>query len=119
VFSSWQLYACAVTGILSTWLLENAYQAGPLTAAQPGIALMDPLAATTWGVAVFGEQIRSGWALGLAAVAVAAVAAGAFFLVRSPRLQALQKSGRGQASEGQAGDPGGRRAAAPRHGIAD
>jgi hypothetical protein len=114
VFSSWQLYACAVTGILSTWLLENAYQAGPLTAAQPGITLMDPLAATTWGVAVFGEQIRGGWALGLAA-AVAAVAAGAFFLVRSPRLQALQKSGRGQASEGQPG----RRAAAPRHRTAD
>jgi hypothetical protein len=33
VFSSWQLYACATTGILSTWLLENSYQAGPLAAA--------------------------------------------------------------------------------------
>jgi drug/metabolite transporter (DMT)-like permease len=119
VFSSWQLCACAVTGILSTWLLENAYQTGPLTAAQPGITLMDPLVATTWGVVVFGEQIRSGWALGLAAVAVAAVAAGAYFLVRSPRLQALQKSGRGQASEGQVGDPAGRRGATPRHRTAD
>jgi hypothetical protein len=80
---------------------------------------MDPLAATTWGVAVFGEQIRDGWPLGLAAVAVAAVAAGAFFLVRSPRLRALQNSGRGQASAGQDGDTGGRRVAAPRHRTAD
>ena len=31
-------------------LLENAYHAGPLSAAQPGITLADPLAATTWGV---------------------------------------------------------------------
>jgi hypothetical protein len=36
VFSSWQLCACAATGILSTWPLQTAYLLGPLTAAQPG-----------------------------------------------------------------------------------
>ena len=50
MISSWQLYAAAVAGIVSFWLLENASHAGPLAAAQPGITLAGPLVATTWGV---------------------------------------------------------------------
>jgi drug/metabolite transporter (DMT)-like permease len=64
VFSSWQLYACMTTGALSAWLLENAYQAGPLAASQPGITLVDPVISTVWGVAVFGEQVKPGPAAG-------------------------------------------------------
>ena len=41
-------------------LLENAYHAGPLAAAQPGITLADPLVATTWGGFVFGEHVPTG-----------------------------------------------------------
>ena len=93
VISSWQLYACAAAGIASLWLLENAYHAGPLSAAQPGISLADPLAATTWGVFVFGEGVRTGPVLFLLALPAAAVIAGAAALIRSPRLQALQAGG--------------------------
>jgi len=93
VISSWQLYACAAAGIVSFWLLENAYHAGPLAAAQPGITLADPLVATTWAVFVFGEPVRTGSVL---APPAAALIAGAAALIRSPRLQALQAGGTGR-----------------------
>jgi hypothetical protein len=95
VISSWQLYAAGTAGIVSFWLLENAYHAGPLAAAQPGITLADPLVATTWGVFVFSEPIRTGPVLVLLVLPAAALIAGAVTLIRSPRLQALQADGTG------------------------
>jgi drug/metabolite transporter (DMT)-like permease len=87
VLTSWQLYAAAVTGILATWLLQNAYHAGKLAAAQPGITMCDPLVATTWGVVVFGEHVRGGVLLGLALVPAAVLIAGVVLLSRSAALQ--------------------------------
>ncbi|MGH3276206.1 MAG: DMT family transporter [Streptosporangiaceae bacterium] len=88
VVSSWQLYACASAGVLSTWLLENAYQAGPLTASQPGITLVDPVISTLWGVIVFGEKVNSGIPLALTPIPLLAVAAGVLILSRSHILRA-------------------------------
>ena len=83
VLSSWQLYACGAAGLASTWLLQNAYHAGTLAAAQPGITLTDPIVATLWGAAAFGEQVRHGWILLLAIVPLAALAAGVVAMSRS------------------------------------
>lgn len=87
VITSWQLYAAAAAGIVSTWLLQNAYHAGRLAAAQPGITLLDPLTATTWGVFVFGENVRGGFWAGLALVPAAVLAAGVVLLSRSAVLR--------------------------------
>jgi hypothetical protein len=83
VLSSWQLYACETAGLASTWLLQNAYHAGTLAAAQPGITLTDPLVATGWGAVAFGEHVRHGWILALAAITIAALAAGVVAMSRS------------------------------------
>jgi hypothetical protein len=48
VFSSWEPYACVAAGLVSVWLLQNAYEAGPMTASQPGITLVDPVISTLW-----------------------------------------------------------------------
>jgi drug/metabolite transporter (DMT)-like permease len=88
VFSSWQLYACVTAGLVAVWLLQNAYQAGPLFAAQPGITLVDPIVSTLWGVLVFGEHVRQGALLYLTVLPLIAVAAGVFVLSRSPILHA-------------------------------
>lgn len=107
VLASWQLYAAAVAGLLGTWLLENAYHAGKLAAAQPGITLVDPLVATLWGVLAFGEQV-SGWPLlGLAALPLLLLAGGVFLLSRSPVLGSA--AGTGEPGGARAG-PGGRSA---------
>ena len=83
VLSSWQLYACGAAGLTSTWLLQNAYHAGTLAAAQPGITLTDPVVATLWGAAAFGEHVRQGWILLLAVLPLAAMTAGVLALSRS------------------------------------
>jgi hypothetical protein len=88
--TSWPLYARISAGVASAWLLENAYQAGPLTASQPGITLVDPVISTLWGVMVFGEQVRPGGALALIPVPLLAVTAGVLILSRSPILHATQ-----------------------------
>jgi drug/metabolite transporter (DMT)-like permease len=90
VFTTWQFYACASAGVVSAFLLENAYQAGPLTASQPGITLVDPMVSTVWGVVVFGETINHGTLLGLTALPVIAVATGVFLLSGSRVLRATQ-----------------------------
>jgi drug/metabolite transporter (DMT)-like permease len=88
VLASWELYAAAGAGIWATWLLQNAYHAGRLAAAQPGITFLDPAAATAWGIAVFGEQVRGGAVLVLAAVPAIALVASVLMLSRSPALRA-------------------------------
>ncbi len=87
VLSSWQLYACGATGLVSTWLLQNAYHAGTLAAAQPGITLIDPVIATVWGAVAFGEHVRQGWILLLAVLPLAVLTAGVLALSRSPSWQ--------------------------------
>lgn len=90
VVSSWQLYACIAAGLASVFLLQNAYEAGPLTASQPGITLVDPIISTLWGVVIFGEQVNRGTLLALTPLPLIAVAAGVFVLSRSPVLCVTQ-----------------------------
>jgi hypothetical protein len=101
VLSSWQLYACVAAGVTSEVLLQNAYQAGPLTASQPGITLVDPIISTLWGVVVFGEQVNRGTLLALTPLPLLAVAAGVLMLSRSPILHVTQ-TGRDQTTAGRA-----------------
>jgi drug/metabolite transporter (DMT)-like permease len=90
ILTTWQLYACVAAGVLSAWLLQNAYQAGPLTASQPGITLVDPIVSTLWGVVVFGEQINHGMLLALTPLPLIAIAGGVLALSRSPVLHLTQ-----------------------------
>src|SRR5215469_14170619 len=98
VFTTWEFYACASAGVVAAFLLENAYQAGPLTASEPGITLVDPLVSTIWGIVVFGETVNHGTALALTALPAIAVATGVFLLSRSHVLRATQVGDRVQAA---------------------
>jgi len=90
VLSSWELYATVAAGITSAFLLQNAYQAGPLTASQPGITLVDPIVSTVWGVVVFGEQVNHGVLLALTPLPLLAVAGAVLALSHSPVLHLTQ-----------------------------
>lgn len=105
IFSSWELYACVTAGVASTWLLENAYQAGPLTVSQPGITLIDPVISSLWGVLVFGEQVSQGAILALTPLPLIAVAAGVLMLSRSQVLHAT-RTGSQQAGQDSASTAG-------------
>jgi len=108
--SAWQLYAAGVAGFAATWLLQNAYHAGRLAAAQPGITFVDPAVATAWGIIVFGEQTRGGPVLALSLLPIAALAASVFLLSRSPALQ--QAAGEDESAD-QASGNGGQRGRRP------
>jgi drug/metabolite transporter (DMT)-like permease len=83
-FSSWQLYATAVAGVGALFLLQNALQAGTLLAVQPPLTLGDALISASYGVTVYGEDVRTtGWLLVLEILAVLAIAVGCIELSRS------------------------------------
>jgi drug/metabolite transporter (DMT)-like permease len=93
VVTSWALYAAIVAGIAATWLLQNAYRAGRLAAAQPGVTLADPVVSMVWGIGVFGEHVRGPAFYLVALVPLLVLAAGAFQLSRSPMLRESGSAG--------------------------
>jgi drug/metabolite transporter (DMT)-like permease len=84
LFSSWQLYAMVAVGLTSLVVLQQAYGAGVLGAAQPGVTIVDPIIAVTLGVAVFHEKLRLGWLVPLELAAIASIVFGAIEMSRSP-----------------------------------
>ena len=71
-FLTWQPYALIVASFAGMFLVENAYHAGPLAASMPVMDAALPLVSISIGVALFGEQVRTG-ALALAGTAVGLV----------------------------------------------
>jgi hypothetical protein len=59
VFVHWPLYALVVTGILGAVLTQAAFNVGPLSASQPALLIVDPLASIVLGVLIFGERLDS------------------------------------------------------------
>jgi drug/metabolite transporter (DMT)-like permease len=119
--TQWHAYAMAVTGLLAVFLAQNAFHAGPITASQAALVIIDPLASIGIGVGLFGDTIHtSGSRAPLEIVALVALFAGAFVLSRSPLiahirseepLESLGQPPPGGETTGAAGDPGETRAA--------
>ena len=83
-FGTWQLYATAVTGVGALFLLQNALQAGSLVYVQPPLTLGDALISASYGVTIYGEDVRTdGWLLVIEIAAVIAVTIGCIQLSRS------------------------------------
>jgi drug/metabolite transporter (DMT)-like permease len=68
-FSCWQLYATAVAGVFSLFILQNSLQAGSLI--------------VSYGVTLFGETLRTGPWLIIEIIAVLAIGFGCIELSRS------------------------------------
>lgn len=88
IFRAWQLYVALSAGLYAFWMLQRALRTGKLVASQPGITLADPFVAITWGGLVYGEQMNTGAAIGLAVLAALVLSAGAILLAHSPALKA-------------------------------
>jgi hypothetical protein len=82
-FTSWQLYATAVAGVGSLFILQNSLQAGSLIATQPALTLGDALISISYGVTIFGETLRTGPWLIIEIIAVLAIGFGCVELSRS------------------------------------
>jgi len=83
-FTSWHIYAVAVAGVGSLFLLQNALQAGSLVASQPMLTVGDALISISYGVTLFSEELRAGWWLVPQIVALAVIVVGCIQIAKSP-----------------------------------
>jgi hypothetical protein len=83
-FTSWHIYATAIAGVGSLFLLQNALQAGSLVASQPMLTVGDALISISLGVVLFSEGLRVGWWLIPEIVALAAIVIGCVQIAKSP-----------------------------------
>lgn len=83
-FTSWHIYATAVAGVGALFLLQNALQAGSLVASQPMLTVGDALISISYGVTLFGEDLRVGWWLLPQIVFLVAIIGGCVQIAKSP-----------------------------------
>lgn len=84
LFAAWQLYAMLAVGVAAVYVLQNAFQAGSLAIAQPGVTLTDPVLAVTLGVVLFGEHLRLGWRVAPELLGLVGIGVGMVLLAQSP-----------------------------------
>jgi drug/metabolite transporter (DMT)-like permease len=84
-FQSWQLWGMAFAGILGIFLTQNAFHAGPVTASQSTLVIVDPICSLLLGIGLFGDNLQTGGARGpFESIALIVLFGGVYFLARSP-----------------------------------
>ena len=85
VLTNWDPYALLATGLIGLLLIQSSLHAGPITASQATLTIVDPVASVAIGIWLFGDRLRTGgWRLPVEIVAIGIVVAGVIFLSRSP-----------------------------------
>ncbi len=97
VFTNWDPYAVLATGVLGLFLIQSSFHAGPITASQASITIVDPIVSVVIGIYLFHDRLATaGWRLPVELVAVAVVVAGVILLSLSPLVVgARDESGKG------------------------
>jgi len=85
VFSHFQPYMLAVTGLGTVFLIQCALHAGPITASRTTLVTLNPLVSIVLGITLFGDVLRGGelW-IALEVLALAVLVLGVVVLTRSP-----------------------------------
>ena len=85
VFTHFQPYMLAITGLGTVFLIQNALHAGPITASRTTMVTINPLVSIVLGITLFADQLRSGplW-VSAEIVSLAVLVAGVVILARSP-----------------------------------
>lgn len=94
LLSSWPVYAFIASGLVSLYLMVNAYGSGPLAITQPVMEVAEPTIAVTIGIMIFGDSYSSSaaaLAVGFAFALILVV--GIVLLGSSPRVQAAGERG--------------------------
>jgi drug/metabolite transporter (DMT)-like permease len=97
-FLSWQIWGMAVAGILGIFLTQNAFHAGPVTASQSTLVIVDPLVSLLIGIGLFGDNLQTQGARGpLESLALIVLFGGVYFLARSPLVATVRSEEEGPA----------------------
>jgi drug/metabolite transporter (DMT)-like permease len=85
VFTHWEPYALVAAGLIGLFLSQNAYHAGPITASQATLTIVDPLASVVIGIWLFGDRLQTGgWRFPAEVVSMVVLVVGVFVLSQSP-----------------------------------
>ncbi len=91
MFVHWETYALAVCGVISLFLAQNAFHAGPIAASQTALVLVDPLASIAFGIGLFADNLRTSGVYGpLEAVSLLVMFVGAASLAHSPLISGMK-----------------------------
>jgi drug/metabolite transporter (DMT)-like permease len=91
VFITWAPYALVGAGAIGIWLMQSAFNAGPLQQSLPAISAGEPLVGMLLGVIVFGDRIQvTAGELALQAGGIVALVVGVIMVGRAPALSQLR-----------------------------
>jgi len=100
LFLHWPVYAVVGVGVTGLVVVQKAFQVGPLTASQPALVIVDPMASILIGVWLFNDHLASaGYQVAIEAVSMLAVFAGVFLLSRSPLIIGVKQEAVGSPGE--------------------
>jgi drug/metabolite transporter (DMT)-like permease len=91
LFTTWAPYALVGAGATGIWLMQSAFNAGPLPLSLPAISAGEPLVGIALGIVVFGDRIQvSPGELAIEAGGIAALVVGVIMVGRAPALSQLR-----------------------------
>jgi drug/metabolite transporter (DMT)-like permease len=91
VFLHWPPYALAACGLAGTFLAQNAFHAGPVTASQATLVIVDPLASIVIGIWLFDDKLLTQGVRGPGeALALIVLFIGVLWLSRSPLVASVK-----------------------------
>jgi drug/metabolite transporter (DMT)-like permease len=91
LFTHWAPYALIGAGATGIWLMQSAFNAGPLPLSLPAISAGEPLVGIALGIVVFGDRIQvSPGELAIEAGGIAALIVGVIMVGRAPALSQLR-----------------------------
>ncbi len=85
VLTNWDPYALVVTGLIGLFLIQSSFHAGPITASQATLTIVDPVMSVVIGIWLFHDHLDTAqWRLPVELVAMGIVVFGVIVLSRSP-----------------------------------
>lgn len=101
VFTHFQPYMLAVSGLGTVFLIQNALHAGPITASRITMVTIAPLVSILLGLTLFADRLRSGplW-IAAEVTALVVLVVGVVILARSPLVAGAQSGEEGEMLEG-------------------
>jgi drug/metabolite transporter (DMT)-like permease len=91
MFTSWAPYALVGAGATGIWLMQSAFNSGPLPLSLPAISAGEPLVGILLGILVFGDRIQiTPGELALQAGGIVALVVGVIIVGRAPALSQLR-----------------------------
>ena len=91
VFAHWPPYVLALTGLAGVFLAQNAFHAGPVTASQATLVIVDPLVSILLGIYLFGDRLATnGYRGPVEALALVVLFLGVLVLARSPLVASVK-----------------------------